>query len=75
MKVTTLQGFVENGQIRLADNVRLPEKTLVYVVVPGVEIPAVVHVASPRLSHPEQTDDFKKEVKKVGFCRWAGDEA
>jgi hypothetical protein len=66
MKVTTLQGFVENGQIRLADNVRLPEKTLVYVVVPGVEIPAVVHVASPRLAHPEQTDDFKKEVKEIG---------
>ncbi len=62
MKIATFQGFVENGQIRLVDNVRLPEKATVFVVVPGAEISASVCVRSPRLAHPEQAGDFKKEV-------------
>jgi hypothetical protein len=62
MKVTTLPGIVENGQIRLADNVRLPEKAAVYVVVPGAEISTDAFVASPALVHPEQAADFKKDV-------------
>jgi hypothetical protein len=37
MSVTTYQGTVENGQVRLAENVRLPENARVYVIVPGVE--------------------------------------
>ena len=65
MKVTTLQGIVENGQIRLADNVRLPEKTAVYVIVPGIDIPSVVRLGSPRLAHPEQAEDFCKEVEVI----------
>lgn len=34
MSVTTFQGVVENGQVRLASNVNLPERATVYVVVP-----------------------------------------
>ena len=37
MPVTTFQGTVENGQVRLADDVHLPEKAKVYVVVPDFE--------------------------------------
>lgn len=37
MSVTTFQGTVENGQVRLPANVSLPEKTKVYVVVPDLE--------------------------------------
>jgi len=37
MSVTTYQGTVEDGQVRLAGNVRLPENAKVYVVVPDVE--------------------------------------
>lgn len=62
MKITTLPGIIENGQVRLADDVRLPEKTLVYVVIPGVEIPRVPCMTSPRLAHREQAADFRKEV-------------
>jgi hypothetical protein len=62
MKVTTLPGIVENGQIRLADNVRLPENATVYVVIPGVEIPTVACISSPRLAHPEEAVDFRKVV-------------
>jgi len=46
----------------LAANVRLPEKATVYVVIPNVEIPPVSYLGSPRLVHPEQAADFKKEV-------------
>ena len=62
MKVTTFQGIVENGQIRLPATVRLPEKATVYVVIPGVEVPQWNYIGSPRLVHPEEAADFKKEV-------------
>ena len=62
MQVTTFEGFVENGQIRLTTNVTLPEKTRVYVIIPNFETKKVAHVFSPRLVHPEQAADFKKEV-------------
>jgi hypothetical protein len=62
MKVATFEGVVENGQIRLPANVRLPEQARVYVVIPGVEVPSGAYIGSPRLMHPEQAADFKKEV-------------
>jgi hypothetical protein len=37
MPVTTFQGTVENGQVRLAGDVHLPENARVYVVVPDFE--------------------------------------
>jgi hypothetical protein len=37
MSVTTYQGTVENGQVRLAGDIRLPENIRVYVVVPDDE--------------------------------------
>lgn len=62
MQVKAFEGIIENGQIRLDDNVKLPEKTRVYVIIPGLEAPETLHVYSPRLAHPEQIVDFKKEV-------------
>lgn len=62
MQVTAFEGVVENGQIRLKTDVALPEKTKVFVIIPGLEAKKVVHVYSPRLLHPEQAADFKKEV-------------
>lgn len=57
MAQLTFEGIVEQGQIRLKDEVRLPEKTKVYVVVPESESrPA--HFPSPRLVHPEQASHF-----------------
>jgi hypothetical protein len=61
MHGTTLQGRVENGQIKLPDHVQLPDNTLVYVVIPASTKPAS-YVASPRLAHPEQAADFELEV-------------
>lgn len=37
MSIATFQGRIENGQIRLANDVRLPERATVYVVVPDAE--------------------------------------
>ena len=62
MGVTTVEGVVENGQIRLPAAVRLPERTKVYVVIPDVEVQTVAYIGSPRLVHPEQAVDFIKEV-------------
>lgn len=37
MQVTTFEATIENGQVRFETDVRLPEKTKVYVVVPEFE--------------------------------------
>lgn len=62
MSVVTLEGIAEHNQIRLTGNVRLPDNTKVYVIVPGVQVEQVAHIFSPRLAHPEQAADFKMEV-------------
>lgn len=63
MPVSTFEGIVENGQIRLRGNVTLPEKTNVYVVIPDLEVTLPeARVYSPRLVHPEQANDFAKQV-------------
>jgi hypothetical protein len=62
MSVTTIEGIVENGQIRLPSSVRLPERAKVYVIVPDAEVSSVAYVGSPRLAHPEQAFDFEKAV-------------
>ena len=62
MSIVTLEGIVEDGQIRLTTNVRLPDSTKVYVVVPGLEVEQVARVVSPRLAPREQALDFVMEV-------------
>ena len=62
MKVTSFEATVENGVIKLPEHVQLPEKTRVYVVIPGVDVQPAYYVGSPRLVHPEQAADFVKEV-------------
>ncbi len=65
MAILTVEGIVENGQIRLRDNVTLPEHTKVYVVIPDVATAPQAHVHSPRLVHPEQAADFVKQIIEV----------
>jgi hypothetical protein len=65
MPILTLEGIVENGQIRLRDPVTLPEHAKVYVVIPEVETVPQAHVYSPRLVHPEHAADFVKQVIEV----------
>jgi hypothetical protein len=62
VSVVTFEGVVDHGQIRLKTNIRLPEETKVYVVVPDIQIEQVARIFSPRLAHPEQAADFKMEI-------------
>jgi len=62
MNVATYEATVENGQIKLDEDVRLPERARVYVVVPGADKMAKIHMRSPRLAHPERAVDFVMEV-------------
>ncbi len=65
MGVITYEGTVVQGQIRLKDNIRLPESTRVYVIVPGVaKTDNTAKVASPRLAQPSQAADFEMEVSE-----------
>jgi hypothetical protein len=65
MAILTLEGTVENGQIRLRDDVTLPEHAKVYVLIPALESGTRAYVRSPRLAHPEQAALFAKEVVEV----------
>jgi hypothetical protein len=65
MAVVTLEGVIENGQIRLPAHLHLRDKTKVYILIPDFEAKQVARIPSPRLLHPEQADDFKKEVVEV----------
>jgi hypothetical protein len=61
-KLATYEGIIENGHVTLPPDVGIPDKTRVYVVVPGSETVSRFHVASPHLVNPEQAKDFEKRV-------------
>jgi hypothetical protein len=62
MAISTFEGVVENGQIRLRDEVKLPEHAKVYVVIPDLELEHPVRIYSPRLVHREQAEKFTMQV-------------
>ncbi|MEK9165033.1 MAG: hypothetical protein AAB342_06700 [Chloroflexota bacterium] len=68
MSIITIEGIVDNGQILLKDNIRLPERTKVYVIVPEAQIERTARIYSPRLAHPAQATDFKMEVSVSHHC-------
>lgn len=65
MQVTAIEGIVENGQIRLREEVSLPENTRVYVIVADLHLGPSARIRTPRLAHPEQAKDFRKQVVEV----------
>ena len=65
MAVTTYEGVVENGKIRLKAGVKLPENAKVYVVVPDLKTAGkkkVVQILSPHLVRREDAARFKMKV-------------
>ena len=62
MSVITLEGIVEQGQIRLKRDIHLPDHTKVYIIVPETEIEGLARILSPRLARPEQIADFKMQI-------------
>ena len=61
-KLATYEGVVENGHVTLPPNAEIPDKTLVYVLVPEPASKRTFYIASPRLVHREQAKDFELEV-------------
>lgn len=66
VSIPTFEGIVQDGKIRLRDDVTLPENARVYVVVPDLGTGPRAQVPSPRLAHPEQASDFAKQVLEGG---------
>lgn len=66
MTLTTYEGIVEKGKIRLKSGVHLPENTKVYVIVPELEEAKnkTPRVLTPRLVHRKQASDFKMKISK-----------
>ena len=64
MAVTTYEGVVEKGKIRLKTGVKLPENAKVYVIIPDLktEKRKVVQILTPRLAHREDAARFKMTV-------------
>ena len=65
MPMTAMEGTVENGRIRLREDISLPENTRVFVIIDGFAGPGTGPssvIRSPRLAHPEQAGDFRKQV-------------
>lgn len=62
MSVASFEGIIENGKIKLPDSIRVPDRTKVYVVIPGATQPCPMSIMSPRLANPEQAKDFKKTL-------------
>jgi len=65
MAISTFEGTVENGQIRIRNEVKLPEHAKVYVVIPDLELERPRRIHSPRLVHREQADDFTMQVTRA----------
>ena len=62
MNVVTYEAVVENGHVLLPPGVTIPEKTTVYVVVPGMKVQRTAHFRSPRLADPSQAARLELEV-------------
>ena len=65
MLINAIEGIVENGKIRLEENVRLPENAKVYVIVADSAQTLSHKIASPRLANPEQAADFRKQIVEI----------
>ena len=55
---------MDHGLIRLPPEVKLPDRTKVYVIVPANLTPKKARLISPRLTNPEQVRDFVMEVSE-----------
>ncbi len=64
-KIASYEDMIESGCGMFIPDVRTPEKTLVYALVPA-EALITPHVAGPHLVDPEQAKDFQKQVIEDG---------
>jgi hypothetical protein len=62
MSVTTFEGVIENGRVRLPEGVVLPEQQTVFVVVPDPVQPTTRQLPGVRLADPEDAAKFAMNV-------------
>jgi hypothetical protein len=63
MTVTSYEGVVENGQIRLTNGVVLPEhQSVIVVLLPNPSDSQTLKVPGIRLANPEDSKYFEKTV-------------
>jgi hypothetical protein len=62
MSVTTFEGVIENGRVRLPEGVVIPEKQTVFVVVPDPVQPMTRTIPSVRLADPDDAAKFEMKV-------------
>ena len=62
MSVVTYKGIIKQGRVTFKNNVKLPDNTIVYVIVPSKKRSKPLRMMSPRLANPAQKDLLKVEV-------------
>lgn len=65
MALTAVEGVVQNGQIKLSDEIALPENTRVYVIVADQQAGVNPRIHSPRFVDPVQAEQFRKQVLEL----------
>jgi len=60
--ISTFEGRVENGQIRIDGDIKIPENTKVYVIIPDFQTVKHAHISSPHLADPKKAVDFTKKI-------------
>ncbi|HNE04382.1 MAG TPA: hypothetical protein PKJ84_06325 [Anaerolineales bacterium] len=65
MTLTTYEGIVEKGKVRLKKGIRLPENAIVYVIVPEQAEKKIARVRTPKLVNRKQAGQFKMKVSKA----------
>lgn len=61
--MVTYEAVIENGHVRLAPGVDLPDRARVFVVVPDQTETPGPRIWSPRLVHPHDAAGFRMEVR------------
>ena len=61
-KARNIRRRVENGHVTLPPDADIPDKTLVYVLVPNPDMDRTYKIMSQRFADPGQAKDFKLEV-------------
>jgi hypothetical protein len=65
MPVQAIKGIVDNGKVRLTEDVVLPENAAVYVIVADSSQPSLAQIRTPRLANVQQADDFRKQIVEI----------
>lgn len=65
MSIHAIKGIIENGRVRLTENITPPENANVYVIVEDSSRPLSAQVRTPHLANPRQAADFRKQIVEI----------